>query len=581
MNNSELVTQIEHLLGTSRFSQARKVCLAKFIGKQYSVTGILSRVSNTPGYLRRQGLRKGKTITLQLTGSDSNLSIRCNLASSGSIADHNVSDPFTINVTITGYDDVRRQLEAEEIAEIESTTHADAADASAATNVDKQPQLTEGSEIDELLDPSAADNHADRLLDELEQMQLESHQLLAEVAGDIIKAQSSNVVLVGPDTVDLTAAEATLSASEKSGESPDEDGPGVNSDSSSREDTQASSGDDGNSRSSENEEIPPQPEFVEQNMPTADIAPSSRLPLSETEPDTEQKGDAPENDIASSEIEKIEKQPGENRLEHLRRELLSDQNNPIVQKDFGQIVSLETGVPIEKVKEIQQRLWQAIMSPSMFGKQRDIFNFFPFGDFRLMRNRGVVKMDFKSAPVPQLAKHEAVEEYPHSNFDGSDADTTHPPIATHAIRIAAIVAPLVGLSSPVTYDVIFETLQLLLKVFGIGKRRVRFTDIGEFFPVVLRGTLQYHFRPYRPLIRFATESFRAIILLAEREGDGQLAFEADNGVPDRSHRQARTVGNRVYSRPVDNTVKKKKTPIGCIFLVMAVLIYQALKFAFN
>ena len=581
MNNSDLVSQLEHLFATSRFSQARKVCLAKFIGKQYSVMGILSRVGNTTGYLRRQGLRKGKTITLQITGCDSDLSIRCNRASSDSIADHNVSEPFAINVTITGYDDVRRQLKAEEIAEIESTTHAEGADASATTNVDNQPQLIEGSVIDELLDSSATDNHADQLLDELEQMQLESHQLLAEVAGDISKAQFNNVVLVGPDTVDLTAAENALSASEKSGESLAEDEPGVNTDSSSPEATQASSGDDGNSRSSENKEIPPQAVVVEQNVPTADSVPRSRLPLSETEPDTEQKGDAPKDDIASSDIEEIEKEPVENRLEHLRRELLSDQQNPIVQKDFGQIVSLETGVPIEKVKEIQQRLWQAIMSPSMFGKQRDIFNFFPFGDFRLMRNRDVVKMDFKSAPVPQLAKHEAVEEYPHSNFDGSQADTKHPPIATHAIRIAAIVAPLVGLSPPVTYDVIFETLQLLLKVFGIGKRRVRFTDIGEFFPVVLRGTLQYHFRPYRPLIRLATESFRTIISLAEREGEGQLAFEADNGVPDRTQRQPRTVGNRAYSRPASNTDKKKKTPIGCIFLVMAVLIYQVLKFAFN
>jgi hypothetical protein len=352
----------------------------------------------------------------------------------------------------------------------------------------------------------------------------------------------------------------------------------------SAETTQKSNDDDKTSRSSGNEENSPRLKAVDKEVSTVDRVPSSRSPSSEPAPCGEKQGNAPGDNIVSSEIDALEEVAGgtgKHRLEDLRREILGDQQNPIVQKDFGQIVSLETGVPVEKVKEIQQRLWQAIMSPSMFGKQRDIFNFFPFGDFRLLRSRDVVKMDFKSAPVPQLAKHVAVEEYPHSNFDRSDADSNHPPIATHAIRIAAIVAPLVGLSPPVTYDVIFETLQLLLKIFGVGKRRVRFTDIGEFFPVVLRGTLQYHFRPYRPLIRFATESFRAIISLAEREGEGQLAFEADNGVPDRTQRQRRTVGNRAYSRPVDNTDKKKKTPIGCIFLVLAVLIYQALKFAFN
>ena len=262
-------------------------------------------------------------------------------------------------------------------------------------------------------------------------------------------------------------------------------------------------------------------------------------------------------------------------MEQLRRKILGDQENPIVQQDFDQIVSLETGVPIEKVKEIHKHLWHTVMSPTMFGKQREIFNFFPFGDFRLMRSRDIVKMDFKSAPVPQLAKHDAVEEYPHSNFNGSDADSNHPPIATHAIRIAATVAPLVGLSPPVTYDVIFETLQLLLKVFGVGKRRIRFTDVGEFFPVVLRGTLQYHFRPYRPLIRFATESFRAIISLAEREGEGQIAFKADKGVPDRSG------AKRGYSPPVDHPKKKKNSQLGCLLLVLAFLGFRLVLYLFE
>ncbi|HIN53189.1 MAG TPA: hypothetical protein EYM79_02660, partial [Planctomycetes bacterium] len=300
MNNSELVSQLEQLVATSRFSRARKACLAKFIGKQYSVRGILSRVSNTTGYLRRRGLRKGKTITLQITGSDTELSIKCDRARSVSIADHNVSEPFAISVTITGYDDVRQQLEAEEIADTKSTTHTESADASANTDVENQPQLTEGSEIDKLLDPTATDNHADQLLDELEQMQLESHQFLAEVAGDINKAQTSNVVLVSPGTDDPPATEPALSARESPIESPNEEGPSVNAESLSAETTQASNDEDKTSRSSDSAEKSSRLKVVDKEVPTVVRVPSSRLPLSAAAPNKEQKRDAPVDDIASS-----------------------------------------------------------------------------------------------------------------------------------------------------------------------------------------------------------------------------------------------------------------------------------------
>ena len=76
MNNSELVTRLERFVATSRFSEARKSAQADLIGKQYLVSGILSRVSNTTGYLRNQRLRLGKTIILQLDDSDNSLSIR-------------------------------------------------------------------------------------------------------------------------------------------------------------------------------------------------------------------------------------------------------------------------------------------------------------------------------------------------------------------------------------------------------------------------------------------------------------------------------------------------------------------------
>ena len=66
--------------------------------------------------------------------------------------------------------------------------------------------------------------------------------------------------------------------------------------------------------------------------------------------------------------------------------------------------------------------------------------------------------------------------------------------------------------------------------------------------------------------------------MVEHEGEGQLAFEADNGVPDRAHRRPGVVGNRTYSRPVTNTEGKKKISIVWVVLILAVIVYQAIQF---
>jgi len=526
--------------------------------------------------LRNPALRKGKTITLGLSGSDTDLSIRCNRGRSVSIVEHNPSERFTITVTITGYDDVRRQLQADELGNMNTTTAAEKADASGTTTGDNVQQLDEACEIDELMDSTTTNNHAEDLLAELEQMQLESQNLLSEAADDISKAQSSNVPLVHSDTNDPAVVDHTVGEIDNLTQPLDE--PRVSDEARHPEAAQARRNHDEISPSRRNEESHAKRDAIEEKPIVVDSTPSLILP--ESVPLT----NAPNEKLVRNEVDATEENVSgaqEDRLNKMRRDVLSDRRQPIEQKVFDEIIALETGVPVKKVREVQKQLWQAIMSPTMFGKQRVIFNFFPFGDFRLMRNRELVNMDFKSAPVAKLAEHDAVEEYPHTNFDGSDADSTHPPIATHAIRIAATVAPIVGLSPPVTYDVIFETLQLLLKVFGVGKRRIRFSDIGEFFPVVLRGTLQYHFRPYRPLIRFATESFRAIISLAENEGEGQLAFEANNGVPDRSRARLRGVGNGTYSRRTTTTDGKSKTSLVWVALILAFIVYQAVQFLVN
>ena len=550
MNNSELIDRLKQFIATNRFSDARKLSLTEFIGKQYRISGIILRVNNTTGYLRQQSLRKGKTIILRLDGSENVLSIRCTHSCSIHLADHDLSKPFIITATITGYDEVRQLLQAEQLGDITSSNITNEV-SSTAINEDIQSHTVVANEDDEFLS-------------EIQQMQLESQRRLSEVADDINKAQSRNLPLVHPEAEHLAAYEPKEPTAE------------IVVESSIKKLTPRSTPSRLKDNQALNDSVP-NPESTEHGKPhqavevASSVDPTTANPLTETTAHKPQRPDVVEEETSTSELDvedDNETQTNTPRLDQLRRTILGDQQSPILQKDFDQIVALETGVPIEKVKEIHRNLWHTVMSPSMFGEQREIFNFFPFGDFRLMRSRDVVNMDFKSAPVPQLTKHDAVEEYPHSNFDGSDTASIHPPIATHAVRIAATVAPLVGLSPPVTYDVIFETLQLLLKVFRVGKRRVRFTDVGEFFPVLLRGTLQYHFRPYRPLIRFATESFRGIISLAEHEGDGQLAFKADKGVPDR------TLDKRKYPQPLDRPKKEKNTQLGCIILILAFLGFQ-------
>ena len=557
MNNSELISQLEQIVTSNRFSPSRKACLSEFVGREFTLSGILSHITNTTGYLRKQELRKGHTITLRLADCDTQLSIRCRRDRAASIADHDVSQPLSISVSITGYDDARRQLNADEIGDFLSTSHADAVTPYVSADVDAEPQVPGRVERNEQLDLASTENHAHQLLSELEQMQAAAIQCLTEAADDINNPRSGNVPLItldanSHDAVNLDVAESKQNGTDQAPAS------------------HATLAVERSPATNENEPAEPIVDAGVDELVAGTTNPQlvNPNPL----PNAEQQLHYPKSETGNSEADAVpekERKAQIDRLHVLRHDILSSQQGPISQQTFGEIISLQTGVPVNKVNEIQKEFWQVVMSPAMFGTKREIFNFFPFGDFRLIRSQDSVKMDFKSAPVTQLADHPAVEEYPHSNFVDATSDINHPPLAAHAIRLAATVAPLVGLSPPITYDVIFETLQLVLKIFTVGKRPIRFADIGEFFPVVLRGTLQYHFKPYRPLIRFATESFRTILSLAEHQGEGQLAFEADKGVPNRTKVQSRTNLQRT---------RQKKAPIGWLLLILGFILYQVITF---
>jgi hypothetical protein len=579
MNNSELVSQLKQLVATNRFSQTRKKCITELVGKEYKVSGILSRIWNTTGYLRRQGLRKGKTITLRLADCSTELTIRCNRGRSTSIADHNVTKQFSISVTVTGYDDVRGQLKSDELAPSQFTGPTFTGNEDVTLDSVEDPLTSNPFPINQELTSSPTEDQTDQLLAVLDQMQTSSINLLSKVADDINKAQSRDIPLLVAGTEDEELTNLNDFVGDQPTELVDGSGPADQIDLGQPHGKPKNHDELMISHPNPDVKYIGQSSVLDRTKSAVNTGEDNafRSTLTERLPvvNPEQKPFESISDIDVIKKKKSQETHSEkNRhlVDHLRLEILSDQQDPISDTEFGQLISLTTGVPLEKVSEIQKELWRAVMNPSMFGKQRNIYNFFPFGDFKMSRDRETINMGFKSAPVTQLAKHNEVENYPHSNFGTSDADSDHPPIAAHAVRIAATVVPIVGLSLPVTYDVIFETLQLLLKIFGVGKRRVSFSDIGEFVPVVLNGTLQYHFRPYRQLIRFVTESARAIIAIAEREGEGQLAFEADKGVPDRTVLQSRTRGK---------VERDKKNSNGCVLIILAIVVYQALKYLFG
>jgi len=578
MNNSELVSLLEQLVATSRFSQSRKMCLAVLVGKEFKVSGVVTRIRNTTGYLRRQGLRKGKTITLRLSDCSTELTIRCNRERSTSVTEHNCSKQFAISITVTGYDAVRGQLKSDELAHSQFTGPTFAGNEDVTVDADKDSVPSNPFPENQRFTSSSTEDQTAQLLALLDEMQTSSLNLLSKGAEDINKAQSRDIPLLVAATEDEELTNFDDVMSEQPTELSGRQGPADQIDLSQFEGKPKYNDAAIISQSDPNLRCMGQTSVFDQTKSVVDPGEDTAIRSRRTERvlviNPEQKPPKLIHDDVGVENKKIKKTHSEEhrRLEdHLRLEILGDQQDPIGEREFGQLISLTTGVSIEKVNKIQKELWRAVMNPSMFGKSRKIYNFFPFGDFRLRRDREIISMDFKSAPVAQLARHNAVEIYPHANFDVSKDDYDHPPIALHAVRIAASVAPIVGISLPIAYDVIFETLQLLLKIFGVGKRRVQFSDIGEFVPVVISGTLQYHFRPYRQLIRFFTESARAIVAVAEREGEGQLAFNEDKGVPDRTGKQPRS----------SITQNSRNNNNGCLLLIVVIILYQVLKYFYN
>lgn len=571
MNNYELVSHIDKLRAASRFSGDRKARLTELIGNRYSVCGEVYRVNNTTGYVRKLGLRKGKTITLHLAGCKTEICIRCNYDRATSIMERDETAEFSIEIIVTGYDEVRQRLQADESDIDSSSSGSETAISSNPTNTVEHTHPSSRDDIDQVVTPASPVDDGDQLLDEILKMQISSQNFLSEAADDITKAQSSNAALVGPD-MDTAAFLDTMTDGTRDSvkavvahDNSEHQGPIQREAIHNFVDKQLLMQQQG-AVDFQGKDAPPSQVATEKAV--------SKSPLSVLSKKPQQSPNSPRSPdgVAITRTPKRLSRTQASEFDRLQREILNDQTSPVESKVFCELIALKTSVPVSQVRNIQTQLWHAVISPAMFEQQRTSFKFFPFGEFNLLKNREFVDLEFKSAPVRRLAKHDVVEQYPYSNFDTGVDNSIHPPIATQAVRIASTVAPLVGLSPPVTYDVIFETLLLLLKIFGVGKRRIRFTDVGEFFPVVLRGTLQYHFRPYRPLLRFATESFRSILSLAEREGEGQLSFEKDKGVPDRSRIKRTSLDKSSGSRKSSMKIPKLWT-----IAIVGFIAYQLIK----
>ncbi|MEC7565347.1 MAG: hypothetical protein VX738_06650 [Planctomycetota bacterium] len=510
--------------------------MSEIMAVEAVVNILISDVSITRGYVRQDGLRDGRTINARIPNTEQWLKIRCQNQRNGELEVIDPQQLFRFRIQPTDYDDVRKVLIGFEVphhADLPNPNHFSPSEPLAPPASTDSPTALAGLDDHALVEP-------DTTADDLDRMQSESLLILNAASEDLDRASESNVALV----VDLPFPDA------------DDDEVVMIAKPNPSDSTTTMEGAAITRVAPLEGRIPsalPVPELVieKENNQESEL----KEPTSDAEDQ-----DAEILDLSDPRLHRdaMSESQTSSKANALRQEILGESSEPIWLKQFSELISAETGVAIRTVRDVQQRMWNTIVSPDFFDDTKNTLSFFPFGNFRLRRNGDDLNLDFASHPCQEIAEFSANEDVRYEQIAEDVEMQNESPVAHQALRIATRVAPLVGLSPPVTYEVIFETLLLLLKVFGVGKRRVRFTDIGEFFPVLLRGTVQYHFRPYRPLIRLASESFRKVIDLAENEGEGHLQFVRDRGVPAQPLFKS---GAAAVARR-----KKKTSPVGWIVL---------------
>lgn len=212
-------------------------------------------------------------------------------------------------------------------------------------------------------------------------------------------------------------------------------------------------------------------------------------------------------------------------LDDLMALALGDDQKPVTQDLFSAIVSLQTGIPKNTVAQIQNAMWLTLSSPETFGKGKASYKFPLLGNFTVHKHDGEFNLDFASSDISSIEGAKINEEVNFEQAKEHVESKSGPLIARHAFALALATAASLGVGQAKTYQTVYRSILLLLRIFGKGERRVRIEEIGEFFPSVIAGSPAYRFRAYPTFIRATSAAFKDAVAFASKPGEAQLEFE--------------------------------------------------------
>ena len=212
-------------------------------------------------------------------------------------------------------------------------------------------------------------------------------------------------------------------------------------------------------------------------------------------------------------------------LNELLDDALSEKDEPITHQLLASIVSMQTGLPFETVKSIQHAMWLRLSTPNTFGDGKATYTFPLLGRFTVRKHEDKFNLDFASSDLGKIANATINTDVDYDTAKKSLETNSGPQIARHALALALGTASVLGVPKTHAYLTVYRSILLLLRIFGVGERRVRIEEIGEFFPSVVGGSSAYRFRAYPTFIRATSSAFADAAAFLSTPGDGQKRFE--------------------------------------------------------
>ena len=206
-------------------------------------------------------------------------------------------------------------------------------------------------------------------------------------------------------------------------------------------------------------------------------------------------------------------------LDDLMALALGDDQKPVTQDLFSAIVSLQTGIPKNTVAQIQNAMWLTLSSPETFGRGKASYKFPLLGNFTVHKHDGEFNLDFASSDISSIEAAKINEEVNFEQAKEHVESKSGPLVARHAFALALATAASLGVGQAKTYQTVYRSILLLLRIFGKGERRVRIEEIGEFFPSVIAGSAAYRFRAYPTFIRATSAAFKDAVAFASKPGE--------------------------------------------------------------